>query len=175
MLWQNQAVSALNIWQPNEAIGAATAMIVCQTKPENMFLIETLCFWAYRKSTLCIFQNDESTIFQVKMCQAITMNDLDECELLYSQLLDADDFPKFNPSAKAAADLDNLDSAFQHLDGSHPVAINTDEPSIEYMRNKLFLDPPPSDLFLLPGQPATCPPGFCQNLLPDDNKFITAM
>ncbi len=29
------------------------------------------------------------------------MNDLDECELLYSQLLDADDFPKFNPSAKA--------------------------------------------------------------------------
>ena len=55
MLWQNQTVSALNIWQPNEAIGAATAMIVCQTKPENMFLIETLCFWAYQNSTLCIF------------------------------------------------------------------------------------------------------------------------
>jgi hypothetical protein len=30
-------------------------MIVCQTKPENMFSIETLCFWAYQNSTLCIF------------------------------------------------------------------------------------------------------------------------
>ena len=106
---------------------------------------------------------------------AITMNDLDECELLYSQLLDADDSPKFNPGAQVAADLDNLHSAFQHLDGSHPVAINTDE-AMEYVKNELFLDPPPNDLFPLPGQPATCPPGFHQNLLsPDNNKFIAAM
>ena len=82
------------------------------------------------------------------MRQAITMNDLDECELLYSQLLDADDSPKFNPGAQVAADLDNLHSAFQHLDGSHPVAINTDEAnSMEYVKNELFLDPPPNDLF----------------------------
>jgi hypothetical protein len=40
------------------------------------------------------------------------------------------DSPKFNPGAKVAADLDNLHSAFQHLDGSHPVAINTDKASI---------------------------------------------
>jgi hypothetical protein len=82
----------------------------------------------------------------------ITVNDLDECELLYYQLLDADDSPKFNPSAQAAADLDNLHSAFQHLHGSHPVTINT-EKAMEYMKNELFLDPPPNDLFPLPGQP----------------------
>jgi hypothetical protein len=71
------------------------------------------------------------------MRQAITMNDLDECELLYSQLLNADDSPKFNPGAKVAADLDNLHSAFQHLDGSHPVAINTDEARIECVKKIL--------------------------------------
>ncbi len=32
------------------AIGAATTVIVCQTKPESMFLLETLCFWAYQNS-----------------------------------------------------------------------------------------------------------------------------
>jgi hypothetical protein len=31
-------------------IGAATTMIICQTKPENLFSIETLCFWAYQNS-----------------------------------------------------------------------------------------------------------------------------
>jgi hypothetical protein len=45
------------------------------------------------------------------------MNDLDECELLYSQLLDADN------------SLNKLHSAFQHLNGSHQVAINTDKQS----------------------------------------------
>jgi hypothetical protein len=97
------------------------------------------------------------TIFQVT-------NDLDECELLYSQLLDAEDSPKFNPGAQLAADLDNLHSAFQHLDGSHPVAINTDE-AMGYVKIELFPDPPPNDLFPLPSQPAMCPPGFHQNLL----------
>jgi hypothetical protein len=81
----------------------------------------------------------------------ITVNDLDECELLYSQLLDADDSPKFNPGAQAAADLGNLHSAFQRLHGSHPVTINTDK-AMEYMKNELFLDPPTNDLFPLPGQ-----------------------
>jgi hypothetical protein len=92
------------------------------------------------------------------------VNELNECELLYSQLFDAEDSPKFNPGAQLAADLDNLHSAFQHLDGSHPVAINTDE-AMEYVKNELFPDPPPNDLFPLPSQPATCPPGFHQNLL----------
>jgi hypothetical protein len=55
------------------------------------------------------------------------MNDLNERELLHSQLLNADDSPKFNPGVQVAADLNILHSAFQHLDGSHLVAINTDE------------------------------------------------
>ncbi len=41
------------------------SMIICQTKPENLFSIETLCFWAYQNS---IFWNDESTILQCTMC-----------------------------------------------------------------------------------------------------------
>lgn len=82
------------------------------------------------------------------------MNDLNECELLYSQLLYADNSPKFNPGAQLAADLNNLHSAFQHLDGSHPVAINTNE-AMEYVKNELFPDPPPNDLFPLPGKPAS--------------------
>jgi hypothetical protein len=44
-----------------------------------------------------------------------------------------------------------------------------------YAKNELFPDPPPNDIFPLPGQPATCLPGFHQNLLPDNNKFIAAM
>jgi hypothetical protein len=40
-------------------------MIICQTKPENLFSIETLCFWAYQNS---IFWNDESTILLGTMC-----------------------------------------------------------------------------------------------------------
>ena len=150
-------------------IGAATTVIVCQTKPENMFLIETLCFWAYQNSIFEMMSLPSS-----KLQCAITVNDLNECELLYSQLLNADDSPKFNPVAQVAADLNNLHSAFQHLDGSHPVAINTDK-AMEYVKNELFPDPPPNDLFPLPGQPATCPPGFHQNLLPDNSKLIAAM
>jgi hypothetical protein len=57
------------------------------------------------------------------------MNDLDECELLYSQLLDADNSPKFDSGVQVAADLNKLHSAFQHLNGSHQVAINTDKQS----------------------------------------------
>ncbi len=147
------------------AIGAATTVIVCQTKPESMFLLETLCFWAYQNSM---------SLPPSKLQHAITMNDLNESELLYSQLLNADDSPKFNPVAQVAADLNNLHSAFQHLDGSHPVAINTDK-AMEYVKNELFPDSPPNDLFLLPDQPAACPPGFHQNLLPDNSKLIAAM
>jgi hypothetical protein len=46
---------------------------------------------------------------------------------------------------------------------------------MEYVKNELFPDPPPNDLFLLPDQPAACPPGFHQNLLPDNSKLIAAM
>jgi hypothetical protein len=108
-----------------------------------------------------------------KLQCTIAVNDLNECELLCSQLLDEDNSPKFNLVAQAAADLDNLQSAFQHLDGSHPVTINTDK-AMENVKNKLFPNPPPNDLFPLPGQPATCPPGFHQNLIHDNNKFVIA-
>jgi hypothetical protein len=75
---------------------------------------------------------------------------------------------------KSAADLDNLHSAFQHLDSSHPVAINTDE-AMAYVKSKLFPDPPTNNNFPLPTEKATSPPGFHQNLLPDDDKFILAV
>ena len=109
-----------------------------------------------------------------KLQRTITVEDLDESELLYSQLLDTDDSPKFNPATQSAANLDNLHSAFQHLDNSHPVAINTDE-AMAYVKAQLFPDPPVNDDFPLPNNKATSPPGFRQNLLPDDDKFITAV
>ena len=109
-----------------------------------------------------------------KLQRKITVDDLDDSELLYSQLLDANDSPKFNPAAQSAADLDNLHSAFQHLDSSHPVAINTDE-AMAYVKSKLFPDPPTNNNFPLPAEKATSPPGFRQNLLPDDDKFILAI
>jgi hypothetical protein len=96
-----------------------------------------------------------------KLQRTITVDDLDDSELLYSQLLDA-------------ADLDNLHSAFQHLDSSHPVAINTDE-AMAYVKSKLFPDPPTNNNFPLPVEKATSLPGFRQNLLPDDDKFILAV
>jgi hypothetical protein len=109
-----------------------------------------------------------------KLQRTITVDDLDESELLYSQLLDTDDSPKFNPAAQSAANLDNLHSAFQHLDNSHPVAINTDE-AMAYIKAQLFPDPLVNDNFPLPNNKATSPPEFYQNLLPDDDKFITAV
>jgi hypothetical protein len=41
-----------------------------------------------------------------------TVDDLDESKFLYSQLLDTNDSPKFNPATQSAANLDNLHSAF---------------------------------------------------------------
>jgi hypothetical protein len=84
-----------------------------------------------------------------KLQRTITVDDLDNSELLYSQLLDANDSPKFNPAAQSAADLDNLHSAFQHLDSSHPVAINTDK-AMAYVKSKLFPDPPTNNNFPCP-------------------------
>jgi hypothetical protein len=109
-----------------------------------------------------------------KLQRTITVEDLDESELLYSQLLDTNDSPKFNPATQSAANLDNLHSAFQHLDNSHPVAIKTDE-AMAYVKAQLFPDPPVNDEFPLLNNKATSPPGFRQNLLPDDDKFITAV
>jgi hypothetical protein len=109
-----------------------------------------------------------------KLQCTITIDDLDESELLYSQLLDTNDSPKFNPATQSAANLDNLHSAFQHLDNSHPVAISTDE-AMAYAKAQLFPDPLVNDHFPLPNNKATSPPGFCQNLLPHDDKFITAV
>jgi hypothetical protein len=109
-----------------------------------------------------------------KLQRTITLEDLDESELLYSQLLDTNDSPKFNPATQSAANLDNLHSAFQHLDNSHPVAINTNE-AMAYVKAQLFPDPPINDEFPLPNNKATSPPGFHRNLLPDDDKFITAV
>jgi hypothetical protein len=106
--------------------------------------------------------------------RTITVEDLDKSELLSSQLLDTDDSPKFNPATQSAANLDNLHSAFQHLDNSHPVAINTDE-AMAYAKAQLFPDPPVNEDFPLPNKKATSPPGFHQNLLPHDDKFITAV
>jgi hypothetical protein len=108
-----------------------------------------------------------------KLQCTITIDDLDESELLYSQLLDTNDSPKFNPAAQSAANLDNLQSAFQHLDNSHPVAINTNE-AVAYVKAQLFPYPLVNDNFPLPNNKATSPPGFHQNILPDD-KFITAV
>jgi hypothetical protein len=70
--------------------------------------------------------------------------------------------------------LTNLHSAFQPLDNSHPVAINTDE-AMAYIKAQLFPDLLVNDDFPLPNNKATSPPGFHQNLLPDDDKFITAV
>jgi hypothetical protein len=109
-----------------------------------------------------------------KLQRTITIDNLDEPELLSSQLLDTDDSPKFNPAAQSTANLDNLHPAFQHLDNSHPVAISTNE-AMAYVKAQLFPNPPANDNFPLPNNKATSPPGFRQNLLPDDDKFITAV
>jgi hypothetical protein len=109
-----------------------------------------------------------------KLQRTITVDDLNDSELLYSQLLDANDSPKFDPAVQSAANLDNLHSAFQHLDSSHPVAINTDK-AMAYVKSKLFPDPPTNNNFPLPTEKATSLPGFHQNLLPDDDKFILAV
>jgi hypothetical protein len=44
-----------------------------------------------------------------------------------------------------------------------------------YVKAQLFPDPLVNDNFPLPNNKATSPPGFHQNLLPDDDKFITAV
>jgi hypothetical protein len=109
-----------------------------------------------------------------KLQCTITIDDLDKSKLLYSQLLDTNHSPKFNPAAQSTANLDNFHSAFQHLDNSNPVAINTDE-AMAYVNAQLFSNPPANDDFPFANNKATSPPGFCQNLLPDDDKFITAV
>jgi hypothetical protein len=91
-----------------------------------------------------------------KLQCTITIDELDESDLLYSQLLDTNDSPKFNPAAQSAANLDNLHSAFQHLYSSHPVAINTNE-VIDYVKNQLFPDLPANDDFPLPAEKAMPP------------------
>jgi hypothetical protein len=102
-----------------------------------------------------VFWNDESS--PSKLQHTITIEDLNESELLYSQLLDTDDSPKFNPAAQSAADPDNLHSAFQHLDNSHPVAFYTDDEAMAYVKAQLFPDPPVNDEFPLPNNKATSP------------------
>jgi hypothetical protein len=44
-----------------------------------------------------------------------------------------------------------------------------------YVKAQLFPDPQANDDFPLPNNKTTSPPGFCQNLLPGDDKFITAV
>lgn len=112
-----------------------------------------------------------------KACQSISLDDLDESEILYSQLLDADDSPRYNPAAQAAADRDNLQSAFQQLDHSLPVALNT-QGNIDYVTSTLFPSPNPTCPFPplpLPRNRAACPPGFQCNLFPEDDDLLAAI
>jgi hypothetical protein len=105
---------------------------------------------------------------------AITMNNLDECELTLNCLTQT-----ILQNVTLVCKWQLISTSFIQLSNIWMVLIQLlstlTSKAMEYMKNELFLDPPPNDLFPLSGQPVTCPPRFHQNLLPDNKKFIAAI
>ena len=99
--------------------------------------------------------------------------DIDEWNQLFFCPVDDLVFQQFNSGAQCAVDCDNLHAAFQQLDHSLPVAMNTDA-TIEAIKHKLYPDPI-STTDLTKELQCHCAKLTHQCLLPSDSDLIAAL
>jgi len=100
--------------------------------------------------------------------------DIDEwSDSISFRLLDPDRTPRFNSGAQKAADRDQLHSAFQRLDDSLPIALNTDA-TVQAVRKKLY--PPPCASNPYPAAPSRTHASWPRTrLLPEDTDMLDAI
>ena len=98
--------------------------------------------------------------------------DVDEWNELTFGAIDQDLATTFNPSAQRAADRDNLQAAFQRLDDSLPVALNTDT-TVNAITTKLY--PPRSPTCPYPRNTTRKHASTPIPLLPKDQDLIAAV